>query len=139
MESKLHSNKSSLVVGLAIALIVVTGLIHFVETPDNLAEAVYKGVMFALNGATALVAAAGIYQGSKTWGWGLGVLVAGGAIVMYVVSRAIGLPGVDVDSDWLEPMGVLSLVVEGVFIALAGLVLLGKTNDHSEKQFPATA
>ena len=109
----------SLLTGFAIALIVVTGLIHFVEAPDNLQEAAYKGVLFLLNGGAALVAAMGIYRGSKTWGWGLGALVAGGALVMYVVSRTVGLPGIGVDDEWLEPIGVLSLLVEGLFVAIA--------------------
>ncbi len=116
---------SSLLVGIAISLIVVTGLIHFVDAPDSLSEATYKGLLFLANGAAALVAAVGIYRGSRTWGWGLGLLVAGGAIVMYVVSRTIGLPIVGVDDAWLEPMGILSLVVEGGFVALAVMHLRG--------------
>lgn len=112
-------NVPALLTGIAIALIIVTGLIHFVEGPDNLQEAAYKGILFFLNGGAALVAAVGIYRGSKTWGWGLGVLVAGGALVMYVVSRTVGLPGIGVDDEWLEPIGVLSLLVEGLFVAIA--------------------
>ena len=73
----------SLAVGAAIVLILVTGLIHLIETPDNLSEAPYKGVLFALNGLGAFVAAMGIYRGARSWGWGLGLLIAGGAIVGY--------------------------------------------------------
>lgn len=110
---------SSTIIGAAIALIVVTGLIHLVTAPDNFDEAAYKGILFVANGIAALIAAAGIYRGSKTWGWGLGLLVAGGAIVMYVISRTIGLPGLGVDDAWFEPIGVLSLLVEGTYVVLA--------------------
>ncbi len=124
MYSSKQSAISSTIIGAAIALILVTGLIHLVSAPDNFSEAAYKGVMFAANGIAALIAAAGIYRGSKTWGWGLGLLVAGGALVMYVISRTIGLPGLGVDDAWFEPMGVLSLIVEAAYVALALKVLV---------------
>src|SRR5579872_6418528 len=97
-------NRESLLIGAAIVLIVVTGLIHLVSGPDNFSDAAYKGILFLLNGVAAIVAAVGIYRGSKTWGWGLGLFVAAGAMIMYGVSRTIGMPGLDVDPDWLEPI-----------------------------------
>ena len=122
MDMKNEWNISDRIVGIAVALIVVTGLIHLIGTPDNLQEATYKGILFLLNGIAGLVAAYGIYRGSKSWGWGLGAAVASGAFIMYILSRTIGLPIVGVDEEWLEPMGVLSLVVEGAFVLLAGFV-----------------
>lgn len=107
----------ALITGLAIAAVVVVGLIHFVDTPDNYSEAAYKGILFALNGAGALVAAFGMLR-RQSWGWWLALLVSGGALVMYVVSRTIGLPGLGVDDEWFEPMGVLSLIVEASVVAL---------------------
>jgi hypothetical protein len=98
-----------------IALIVATGAIHFIDAPGSFGDARYKGLLFVANGVAALVAAVGIYRGSRSWGWGLGLLVAGGALVGYVISRTVGLPGLEPDV-WLEPLGVLSLVVEAAFI-----------------------
>ncbi len=134
MTSDKHTTISSTLVGAAIALIVVTGLIHLVTAPDDFTEAAYKGAMFVANGIAALIAAAGIYRGSKTWGWGLGLLVAGGALVMYVVSRTIGLPGLGVDDAWFEPIGVLSLIVEGAYVLLALKVL--SQNQASQQNGP---
>ena len=38
---------------------------------------------------------------------------------MYVVSRLFGLPGLpESEREWLNPQGVLSLIVEGLFVAL---------------------
>ncbi|MCX6048967.1 MAG: hypothetical protein NT075_28030 [Chloroflexi bacterium] len=80
---------SSVVLWVAIALILATGIIHFMEAPENLSEAPYKGVLFLLNGIGALIAAIGIYRGSRSWGWGLGALVAAGAVAGYIMSRTV--------------------------------------------------
>jgi hypothetical protein len=103
--------------GAGIALILVTGAIHFVDAPGSFGDATYKGLLFLANGIGALVAAVGIYRGERTWGWALGVLVAGGALVGYVISRTVGLPGLEPET-WLEPLGILSLMVEAAFIVV---------------------
>jgi hypothetical protein len=103
--------------GAAVALILVTGAIHFIDAPGSFGDATYKGVLFLANGIAALVAAYGIYRNERIWGWWLGLLVAGGALVSYVISRTIGLPGLEPDV-WLEPLGILSLLVEAAFVVL---------------------
>ncbi|MBS1968112.1 MAG: hypothetical protein JST60_20435 [Chloroflexi bacterium SZAS-1] len=114
---------SKTLVWFGIALILATGLVHLVEAPENLEEAFYKGVLFFLNAAGALIAAVGIYRGQRGWGWSLGSLIALGSIVGYVISRTVGLPGLEVDDEWFEPLGVASLLVEGVYLALYAYVL----------------
>jgi hypothetical protein len=104
---------------LAIAAILCTGFIHVVEAREAFGEAAYKGLLFVANGVGALVAAFGLYRNQRELGWMLGLLVAGGAFLAYVASRTIGLPGLPAEPDaWLEPMGVASLVCEGLFIIL---------------------
>jgi hypothetical protein len=98
------------------SLIAAVGLIHLLEAPEELEEATYLGLLFLANFGGAVVAAIGIYQGHK-WGWGLGALLAGGAFVGYVISRTLGLPGMPVE-EWLEPLGMISLLVEGLFMGL---------------------
>ena len=100
-----------------IALILATGVIHLIDAPSSFDDARYKGILFVANGAAAFVSALGIYRGARTWGWGLGALVAGGALIGYVISRTVGLPGLEPDV-WLEPLGVLSLVVEAAFLVV---------------------
>jgi hypothetical protein len=118
---------SPTVKSLAIAAILATGLIHAVEAPDSFAEARYKGLLFVANGVGALVAAHGIYR-NRQWGWVLGLLVAGGAFVGYAASRTVGLPGLPAEPDaWLEPIGVASLVCEGLFIVLFVVAHKGRT------------
>ncbi len=75
----------------AILLIVAVGVVHLIGAPQHYRAAPYMGVLFVANFVGSLVSAGGIYR-DALWGWLLGVLVAGGAIVAYIVSRSVGLP-----------------------------------------------
>ena len=102
----------------AILLIVAVGLTHLVGAPPHYRFAPYIGVGFVVNFIGALVAAVAIYR-DVLWGWLLGALVAGGALVMYVVSRSVGLPGYEhAVGRWTGPLGLVSLVVEALFLAV---------------------
>jgi hypothetical protein len=105
----------------AIGFIVVAGLIHLYTTPGELNEDLYLGLLFIANCVGAVVAAYGILRGRR-WGWVLGFLVAVGSIGGYVWSRTSGLPGMDVE-EWLNPAGIASLLVEGLFVIAFGLWL----------------
>jgi hypothetical protein len=125
VESELGAGKgsSAWLAGVGISLIVVVGLIHLIDAPEDLEEGSYLGFLFLANFLGALVAAAGIYRGNR-WGWVLGLLVAGGAFAGYVISRTAGLPGLGVEEEWLEPLGVLSLVVEALFVGVFLTILV---------------
>jgi len=119
---------SSTLKWLAIAAILGTGFIHTVEARDAFSEATYKGLLFIANGVGALVAAVGVYRNRREPGWLLGLLVAGGDFFAYVASRTVGLPGLPAEPDaWFEPMGVASLVCEGLFIILFVVSHEGRT------------
>jgi len=116
---------------LAILLIVAVGLVHLIGAPPHYRVAPYMGVLFVANFVGSLVSAIGIYR-DMLWGWLLGVLVAGGAFVAYIVSRSIGLPGFEhAVGRWLGPLGVLSLIVEALFVALFVLALIVGSRDES--------
>jgi len=58
-------------------------------------------------------------------GWLLTLGVAAGPIAGYVLSRGPGLPDYADDiGNWTEPLGVVSLIVEGVLFVLAAATLL---------------
>ena len=108
---------SDTLVGAGISLIVIVGLIHLINSPEDLVAGSYTGLLYLANFVGAITAAISIYRG-RSWGWVLGLLVAAGAFAGYVVSRTVGLPGLPVEEEWLEPLGVLSLVVEALFVGV---------------------
>ncbi len=119
----------SAVQGAAIALVLVTGAIHFVDAPSSFSDATYKGWLFVANGIAAIVAAIAISRGRR-WGSSLGVLVAGGALVGYVISRTIGLPGIAPEIWISSPLAVLSLAVEAACVAV--LVQSARSMRHGD-------
>jgi hypothetical protein len=114
--------------GAGVLLLFACALIHLISAPDHLQEATYVGVLFLANAAGALVAAFGIYRG-RLWGWLLGALVAGGAFVMFLVSRLIGLPayqehlGMWMGDSFGDRLGIPSLFVEAPLVVLSAIVL----------------
>jgi hypothetical protein len=104
---------------IAIAAILVVGLIHFWLAGGAFGNATYEGVIFVANGIGALVAAVGVYRSRANWGWMLGTLVAGSTLLGYVMSRTVGLPGLPAEPEnWFEPLGVVSIVAEVVFLTV---------------------
>jgi hypothetical protein len=101
---------------IGIVLITIIGVIHLILMRGEYDEAHYMGMLFAANFVGAIIAAVGIYRGSL-WGWILGFLVAAGSLVGYILSRTVGMPGMEIE-EWLDPYGMLSLLFEVVFIAL---------------------
>jgi hypothetical protein len=112
------------------ALIALIGLIHLLVVPEYFEFATYLGLLFILNALGSFASAAGIYL-RKWWGWPLGVVMAGGAFFMYVESRTVGLPMLN--EGWLDPPGVLSLVVEAVFV----VVYLSRVRRRAPQQQPS--
>jgi hypothetical protein len=119
---------SERLVGAGISLIVIVGLIHLINSPGDLEEGSYTGVLYLANFFGAILAAIGIYRG-RSWGWSLGALVSVGAFAGYVISRTIGLPGLPVEEEWLGPLGLLSMVVEALFVGLFLTVFVRPTGD----------
>ena len=116
MNTSKVSTQGKLLVWIGILLIALEGLIHLLDAPDSFEDATYKGLLFVAIVLGAAVASVGIYRGQR-WGWSFGALIAGSALVGYVISRTTGLPGLPVE-EWVEPLGVLSLLVEGLFVGL---------------------
>ena len=114
---------SRLLLWLAIGTMSITGLIHGLVAPECFTEAIYKGWLFYANALGSLLAAWGILQ-QKDWGWNLGMVIAVGSLAAYVASRTIGLPLIPAEPEaWLEPLGVVSLLAEGLFVTV---YILGK-------------
>lgn len=115
-------------VGLALA---VTAAIHVLDLPGKVEEAPYLAVSYVFLIVAAVVIMERIFRGGilidylAAIGLGLAILLA------FVVNRTIGLPGATGDiGNWLEPLGLLSLIVEGfvVWQAAAAVALLRRAN-----------
>ena len=103
---------------LGIGLILVSGVVHLIDAQDSLKEAAYKGWLFYANFLATLVTAFGIYC-SKLWGWKLGFVISVVSITLYCLSRSVGLPLIPDEPDaWFEPLGVISLLAEGLFVLI---------------------
>ena len=105
-----------------VALISLVGLIHLLVTPEYYGFAAYLGLLMIANFVGSMVSAVGIYRG-QIWGWMLGVVIAGGAFLGYIESRTLGLPGLPAWEPFTELPGLISLVVEALFVGLATYVL----------------
>ena len=105
-------------------LLLATGLIHLIDAPEHYEEATYVGLLFSADLLGALLAAFGIYK-DALWGWLLGLVVAGGAFILYLISRLIGLPGYEVHvGEWSEPLGIISTIIEPGFVVLFLLAVM---------------
>jgi hypothetical protein len=109
--------------------LVGVALIHFLDVFDKFKETPYLGVLYLGSIAGSLVAAALLTRPDSRRGWILGGAVAGLTFLGYVLSRTTGLPLSHEDvGNWLEPLGLASLFVEGLIVLLSGWALtLGRT------------
>ena len=85
----------------------------------------YVGAGYYVLEIASVVAAILLLSGGVRPGWALATGVAAGPIIGYVLSRGPGLPGYGDDrGNWTEPLGVLSLLVEGILLILSATYLL---------------
>ncbi len=123
---------------LAILLIIVTGVLHYITAPQEYSEARYMGVLFLANFIGSLVSAIGIARRRLGWGWILGVVITAGSILGYIQSRTVGMPGMEVE-EWYDPIGILALLVEAAFLVVVGIVKPWSDSfDDGDVKIPAT-
>ena len=126
----------------AAAVIALGGvaLIHLLELQGKLAEVAYLGVGYiALTFGCVIAAAMLVHRNSRT-GWVLAGGVALATFVGYGLTRTVGLPlSTDDIGNWLEPMGLASLFVEGTVVLLAAYALAPKTSTLSGRSDKRTS
>lgn len=84
----------------------------------------YIQILYYVLEAVGIVAATLLFTRYSRFGWLLSLGVATGPILGYVLSRGPGLPGYDDDiGNWTEPLGVISLIVEGLLLIVAAAIL----------------
>ncbi|HEU5355117.1 MAG TPA: hypothetical protein VFU65_11670 [Actinocrinis sp.] len=80
----------------------------------------YVGAGYYILEIVGVAAALLLIQSSSVLGWLLSLGVGAGPILGYILSRGPGLPDYSDDKgNWNEPLGVVSLFVEGFLLLLA--------------------
>lgn len=87
----------------------------------------YVGVGYWILEGVALLTAVALLAGSRRHtlkAWVLTAGVALGPLLGYVLSRGPGLPGyTDDKGNWTEPLGLVSLLVEGLLFLIAAALI----------------
>ena len=100
------------------------GLIHLVDVVGKFHETAYIGVLYVALIAASVVAARHLIMVGDRRSWLLAGGLAAVTLLAYAVSRTVGLPASTDDiGNWAEPLGLASLFVEGVVVALSGEML----------------
>ncbi|HEX2805484.1 MAG TPA: hypothetical protein VHN80_04880 [Kineosporiaceae bacterium] len=95
-------------------------LIHVLDLPGKLEETPYLGVAYLGLIISALIVAEALVRRDTTLAWLAAAGIALATMAGYVVNRTLGMPGaMDDIGNWLEPLGLASLFVEGVVAVLA--------------------
>src|SRR4051795_849372 len=108
-----------LIRGLAVGGLVGITLCHLVQLPDTFRDSPALGWLFAALSLVAALLAAGLVHADHRLLWSLAGLTAAGALAGYVLTRMVALPfDTDDVGNWLEPLGLVALFVEGGLLGL---------------------
>ena len=100
--------------------LVVAGAVHIPVTPEHLEEAPYIGYLFIALTVVCFLLALVILVADSTAVWTVSGVVTALALGAYLLSRSVALPQIGDDvGNWLEPLGVVAIVFEGLTVALA--------------------
>jgi hypothetical protein len=92
----------------------------------------YVGIGYYLIEMFGVVAAVLFIGGEMRTGWFLAIGVAAGPLVGFILSRGPGLPNyADDKGNWTEPLGLTSMLVEGVLLALAVTQFARRSRAHA--------
>jgi hypothetical protein len=119
-------NDHSFQVPRAAAVVSLAGvaLIHLLELQTKLKEVPYLGVGYVLLIVACAVSGALLLHRNSRLGWQLAGGVCLATLVGFALTRTVGLPkSTDDIGNWLEPMGLASLFIEGIVVAVAAYAL----------------
>jgi hypothetical protein len=112
------------------ALCVVVAAVHVIDQGGIIGskEPGYVALGYWVLEVVALLIAAPMVLTRSRWTWFVAAGVAAGPFVGYVLSRGPGLPAyTDDKGNWIEPLGVISLLVEAVLFVLASVQFVRDT------------
>ncbi len=104
--------------------LITAGIVHALEIPGQLSGAAWLTAGFVLLAVIAPAAGLWLLARPSLLAWGFGGLVCGLAEAGYILTGSVPVPGDAADvGNWLEPLGVVTLITEGIVVILAALVL----------------
>ncbi len=124
----------------SVAVIGLAGvaLIHVLDLPGTFDSQAYKGWLYLGLIAGCVVTAAALIRASDPRAWLAAILLPLGAMVGFVISRTVGIPGgADDIGNWTETLGLASLFVEGAVVALAAGVIHARSSARNPAPAPA--
>jgi len=105
------------------------GLIHFLDVVGKFKETPYLGWLYLALIAGCLAASALLFRPDARLGWSIALVLSAATFTGYLLSRTTGLPAATRDiGNWTEPLGLASLYVEGLVVAVSVTALLGATS-----------
>ncbi|MBC7442523.1 MAG: hypothetical protein H7311_08395 [Ramlibacter sp.] len=114
-----------IVVGLSLT---VLAAIHVLDLPGKFAETPYLAVAYIGLIVAALVVAERLFVVGSRRDFAAAAVLSVLVIVGFVVNRTVGMPGaMDDIGNWLEPLGLLSLLVEAFVVWQAVAALLTRS------------
>lgn len=123
---------------LAVAALLVVSAAHIPVIPAHLHEAPYIGILFILLAVASFVLAGVLTFHDVTAAYVLTAVVMALALAAYVISRTLGLPLIGDDvGNWLEPLGVVSII--GEIIACAAAIALSRKSPKQPGTHTSTA
>lgn len=100
------------------------GIVHALEIQGQVSGAWWLATGFCLLTVAGPLAGLWLLVRPSSAAWLVGGLICLADFAGYVLTRSVPVPGDTGDhGNWLEPLGMVTLITEGVFIILAVLVL----------------
>src|SRR5689334_20487076 len=108
----------------AIAGLGGVALVHVLQLPDAFRAVDYLGLLFIAAIVLSLCLVAALTRMSDERVWAATGALPALVLIGFVLSRTSGLPGFTDDiGNWSEPLGLLSLVFEGLLVFLSAMML----------------
>jgi hypothetical protein len=121
------STNDALSRAVAIAALGGVALVHVLQLPEAFAETLYLGLLFIGAVVMAVVLSVTLTLTSDERVWAAAAGLAGLILLGYLLSRTSGLPAATDDvGEWAEPLGLVSMVVEGLLVCLGVGVLVSR-------------
>jgi len=106
----------------ALAAVALAGVavVHLIDGPGSFQDAEYVGVLELALAAAATVTAIALIVGPVRDIWLSAAILTSAALIAYIASRTVGLPGSTDDiGNWGQTLGIVSMAVESVVVLLA--------------------